>query len=316
MPENGSRTALVVGGMSILLAVLVSLSLGASAQPFPSAAASPVATRHDSLPPPASFHHVHLNVVDPQASQTYYEKFFGALPIQYRDLSDALFVERSFLLLNRVDQPARDNFGTTLWHIGWAGVDGHSEFEWRVRDGIEVQTPITPLGNQFYMYFWGPDRELVEVYTGSRNHRFEHVHLLATDLEATLDWFSRYLGVRPARGSRPLSGTSMLINTIRIDNVNLIIFEVPGDPAERVGILPDSIGPHFAPTEGRAMDHVAFSYPHIAPELDRMRAAGVQVVRPITTDPETGLTSFFVRGPDNLLVEIVEERPIPDGIWR
>ena len=39
------------------------------------------------------------------------------------------------------------------------------------------------------MYFWGPDREVVEVYTGSRNHRFEHVHLLATDVNATVQWF-------------------------------------------------------------------------------------------------------------------------------
>jgi len=32
--------------------------------------------------------------------------------------------------------------------------------------------------------------------------------------------------------------------------------------------------------------------------------------------PEYGLTSFFVRGPDGLLVETVVEAPVPEGIWK
>jgi hypothetical protein len=28
------------------------------------------------------------------------------------------------------------------------------------------------------------------------------------------------------------------------------------------------------------------------------------------------MKSFFVRGPDNVLLEIVEAKPIPDGLWR
>lgn len=32
---------------------------------------------------------------------------------------------------------------------------------------------MTSLGENHWMYFYGPDRELVEVFTASRNHRFE-----------------------------------------------------------------------------------------------------------------------------------------------
>src|SRR5690606_1323380 len=179
----------------------------------------------------------------------------GANRIRYRDRADALFTERSFILLEKVDEPPRDNFGTSLWHIGWAGVDGSSEFEWRVAQGIGVQTPITPLGSEFYMYFWGPDRELVEVYTGSRDHRFEHVHLLPTDIEATLAWFRDHLGLEPVDTTRFFSRSTMRLNTIRVDNVNLIMFEVPPPGGPVHPILPDSVGPNFSVTDGRAMDH-------------------------------------------------------------
>lgn len=121
-----------------------------------------------STKPSVHFHHVHLNVTNPATTIGFYQKFFGANTVKYHGLSDALFTEKSFILLSRVAAPPPSNVGTTLWHIGWAGVDGESEFAWRTKEGIGVQTPITPLGPNHYMYFWGPDRELIEVYTGSR----------------------------------------------------------------------------------------------------------------------------------------------------
>jgi catechol 2,3-dioxygenase-like lactoylglutathione lyase family enzyme len=69
-------------------------------------------------------------------------------------------------------------------------------------------------------------------------------------------------------------------------------------------------------TEGTSVDHIAFSYPDIGPVAARMAAAGVEIVRPIATSEEFGHTSFFVRGPDGLLVEIVQDQPIPEGFWR
>lgn len=91
------------------------------------------------------------------------------------------------------------------------------------------------------MYFWGPSREVIEVFTGSRNHRFEHVHLIASDAETTIRWFVDHLGLTP-RGptvpwaSGPLSG-SFLWNLIHVDNVKLIVFGLPraGDPKPALG---------------------------------------------------------------------------------
>lgn len=261
------------------------------------------------------FHHVHLNVTDPKATIAFYQKFFGANEVSYRGISDGLFTEKSFILLTKVATPSGTNLGTTLWHIGWAGVDGESEFTWRTKAGIQVQTPLTPLGPNHYMYFWGPDRESIEVYTGSKNHRFEHVHLLASDLSATLRWFQAHLGLAPRMpADSKLLGVP--INLLRIDNVNLYVFERPPLGQSRPTWFPPEVGDSFPPTEGTAIDHVAFSFADIRPIFRRMRSAGVLIVRPLAESREYGLTSFFVRGPDGLLVEIVEEAPVPEGIWR
>lgn len=43
-----------------------------------------------------------------------------------------------------------------------------------------------------------------------------------------------------------------------------------------------------------------------------MKDAGVQIVEPIAMRPADDPKSFFVEGPDNVLIEIVKAKPIPD----
>ncbi len=271
---------------------------------------------------PAHFHHVHLNVTDVQATTRFYARFFGALPVDYNSQTAALFTERSFIFFNEVETPPRTHLDTALWHLGWAGVDGPSEFRWRQEAGAKVHTPIQALNTDHYMYFQGPDNEVVEVYTGSRNHRFEHVHLLATDVNQTIAWFVDHLGLKSARRNVPPPPTdadeqslrSIWMNSIRINNVNLIVFGRP-----RAGThpfwYPKEATEEIAPTEGSAIDHIAFSYRELEPEYERLKKAGVTIRRPIAKDPKTGIKSFYVIAPDKLLIELVEAKPIPDGLW-
>jgi catechol 2,3-dioxygenase-like lactoylglutathione lyase family enzyme len=108
----------------------------------------------------------------------------------------------------------------------------------------------------------------------------------------------------------------VLLNTLHVDNVNIVVFARP---------IPD-VGNQFAakelwpaggfrPTEDTAVDHIAFSYAALDPVFERIKTSGVEIVRGLAVDPDHGVRSFFVRGPDNVLIELVEERPIPEGIW-
>jgi catechol 2,3-dioxygenase-like lactoylglutathione lyase family enzyme len=270
----------------------------------------------------AHFHHVRLNVTDVARSMRFYERVFGAVPVKFQGVADALFTERSFILFNRVSQPPPSALTSAIWHIGWGGVDVKGEYEWWKRHAIPIHTPLSPLPgpDNYYFYVSGPDKELIEINTMG-HHRFAHVHLFATDVNDTTDWYAKHLGLEPRRKGRvprPAGDMATLagiwINSFRCDNVSLIVFGKPDrDPPPPWWRDPPLRA--LQPTQGRVIDHLAFSYRAIEPVFERMKQAGVKVVRPIGTDPSLKLKSFFVLAPDDVLVEIVEAKPVPEGLW-
>lgn len=273
---------------------------------------------------PAHFHHVRLNVTDPDKTIDFYTKLLGAVEVRYHNQAPGLFTERSFLLLNKVDEPPPYLPKSAISHIGWASVDGQSDYEWLKSQGVEFETDIGQLGNNYGMYFYGEDKELLELWTGGKNHRFDHVHLWATDVEQMAHWFRDHLGLQAQVGPQPKLKDKENILAIRMgrvtcDNVGIVIFGRPDFESRwwPGGSYTDEDGPQgeFEPTKGRAIDHIAFCYRDIQPVFDRMQAAGVEIVEPITRKTDVGHRSFFVRAPDNILVEIVEAKPIPQASW-
>ncbi len=183
-----------------LLPLIVSL---VAAHVFVAASAMPLSAAPPAVEP-AHFHHVVLNVTDPARSIKFYSRVFGATPLKFRGASNALFTERSFILLNQVDQPADSRVNTGIWHIGWGGVDVKNEYEWWKRHDVTFQTPVTPLPGRdnYYMYISGPDQELIEINTMG-HHRFAHVHFFCDDVNATTDWYAENLGLKPRLPHRP-----------------------------------------------------------------------------------------------------------------
>jgi len=270
---------------------------------------------------PAHFHHVRLNVTNVEQSQRFYARVFGAVPVKFRG-SDALFTERSLILFNKVEQPPPFELQSAIWHIGWGGVDVKSEFEWWKAHGVAIHTPLSPLpgADNFYFYISGPDKELIEINTMG-HHRFAHVHLFATDVNETVGWYAKHLGLTPQRPlpvAKPTGDMSSLrtiwMNSFRCDNVTLIVFGKP-DREEPPPWWRDPPLTDIKPTQGRVIDHIAFSYRDIEPVQRRMQAAGVKIVQPIAVQESLKLKSFFVLAPDNVLVEIAQARPIPEGAW-
>ena len=267
-------------------------------------------------PPAAHFHHVHVNSTDPAKTQLFYETTCGAQPVKYKDRTDALFTSRGFILINKVAQPPKDLETTAIRHIGWAGVDGPNEFARLKEKGAQFHTPLTPLGTNWFFYIFGPDREIAEIYTGDQNHLFNHVHLSVDNVATTADWYERTLGMKfpaSAKAPRPSDPNVRWGSSARLDGVSFVLIYKDHYYADSEHRLP--VGRQLQTTQGSPVDHVAFSYENIAPEFERMKAAGVNIVQPIADRPE-GVKSFFITGPDAVLIEIVEAKPIPDGLWR
>ena len=261
----------------------------------------------------AHFHHIGLNSTNPDATIEFYTRHLSANRVKYHGAVDAVYTERSFFLIDKVDTPPPSLPTTAISHIGWSGKDGPSEYEWLKGQGIEFHTPVTALGTNYYMYFYGVNRELLEIYTGGQHHRFNHIHLYATDVNVTAQWFVDHLGLE-GRGARPRPDDPNRIwsNGVRSDNVGIVIF---AKPVVGGRLWEDEMTAEFEPTKGHAIDHIAYSYRDIEPVFARLKGAGVEIATPIATDPVTGVSSFFVLAPDKLLVEIVQEKPIPEGIW-
>lgn len=49
--------------------------------------------------------------------------------------------------------------------------------------------------------------------------------------------------------------------------------------------------------------------------MQRLQSLDVPIERPIATDEAYGTESFFVRAPNDVLVELVKAKPLPDAAW-
>ena len=277
----------------------------------------------DDVEQPAHFHHVRLNVTDPAKTIDFFTKNLGATEIKYHDRVRALFTERSFLLLNKVDSPPPYLPHSAVSHIGWASVNGQADYEWLKSRGVEFETPIGKLGANYGMYFYGPDKELVELWTGGKHHRFDHVHLWATDVEKTAKWYQKHLGLTTRVGRKPTSKDrenilAIWMGFMQCDNIGFAVFGRPDfDSVWWPGgsYTKEDAPDEFQSTKGRTIDHLAFSYRRIEPVYERMHAAGVRIAEPIARRADVGHKSFFIVAPDRVLIEIVEAKPIPESSW-
>jgi catechol 2,3-dioxygenase-like lactoylglutathione lyase family enzyme len=284
---------------AILLAALVVLS-GCSSSPAATKGETTSAAEH------GRFHHVHLNVTDIAKTTAFYEKTFGVIPVSYAAKAPALMAERSFIFLNQVAPPIASQLQTGVIHIGWSGVDGAAEYAWWQKQGVEFYTPLSRLGAWEYFYLYGPDREVIEIWTQDKNHRFNHVHMLSPDPKATAEWFAKVTNsAESAQAGAGLPGYWKVdYGDVALD---ILSDTAPFRPKERTGALQR--------TDGTGIDHLAFSFRNIEAAYARVKAQGVPIERPIAADPAYGVKSFFVRSPDGVLVELVEANPLPEAAW-
>ena len=119
--------------------------------------------------------------------------------------------------------------------------------------GIKWAVDLTTVGqNQaHFMYADGPDHEEIEVWTGTPYQRYNHVHLLAKDINATRDWYMKHLGAKgdpkhiPNPGPPPKGMTftdppektfAAIWNTaVQVDGVIFNIFVQPDRASVLVG---------------------------------------------------------------------------------
>ncbi len=267
----------------------------------------------EALVPAAHWHHVHINTSQPKASANFYSSKFDCEKARYRDGSEAVWTQKSWILFGPVEKPPPSAIVSPIWHIGWGAEDMPATYQQRRASGTPFHTPLTdisalvgrPEGSFYYAYVDGPSHELIELNTAS-HHRFGHLHLLSKEPVAAADWYAKHLGiaVRSRQVERrmyqefPVSPSAAL----QADNVSILIF--PVDYA-RVSWPQDwNDRQDFESSRGRAFDHIAFSVDDLDTTLARLRGENVKILESMRE--MRGVKSAMIEGPDHIAIELVE----------
>jgi len=261
--------------------------------------------------PGAHFHHLHLNSTDPAAALKFYASKFDCERAKLGDTIDAIWAQKSWILVNKVQAPPAWQLTAAIWHFGWGAEDMEATYQKQLDSGTKFFTPITQLAPSFfYAYVEGPDHALIELNTASHHH-FGHLHLLSEDPIPAAEWYIKYFGATP-RGTWPPSREPRFRKEVQIgpsaslmvDNVNIIIYPIQYSRLVYKDHWKDQTA--MSPTEGRVVDHVAFSFDNLEEALAQFRKEGMQITQPIKPTEKGKLRSAFIQGPDKIKIELVQ----------
>jgi catechol 2,3-dioxygenase-like lactoylglutathione lyase family enzyme len=132
-----------------------------------------------------------------------------------------------------------------------------------------------------------------------RAYRFDHIHLRSSDPETTARYFETMFNAEVTRGVYPpgtlYPGQPRI--SFRLGGQQILI--APKHPDD-----PMSPAPRF-PYYG--VEHIGLTVDDVDAAVAELRGKGAEIaIGPLTRDPGTRLA--FIRGPDAVMVELVQQR--------
>ena len=186
-----------------------------------------------------SFHHLHLNSVNPEAAIDFYTKAFPATSkTTFAGLPALASPNNVLVLFNRVSAPPATQPQTSFWHFGWHVTDVRATLDRYLKQNIPLLPLYTgegtgtvfvssdtypgtggvlgltrtqvdeakakgvkPAGGAGFAYLRGPDDALVEYQGNMPAERFNHVHMYQDQPFCAQLWYQRNLNVAYAKPS-------------------------------------------------------------------------------------------------------------------
>ena len=122
-----------------------------------------------------------------------------------------------------------------------------------------------------------------------------HVHIRSADPSASADWYAEHFGATKVSEREVMPGTVTISmdmgSPVRLN----ISSQVAGSSDERASAELNRLG----------LEHFGFDVEDIQSDIDRLSAAGVRVVLPIT-EVTGGAKLAYIEGPDDVLIELVQ----------
>lgn len=235
----------------------------------------------------ANYHHVHLTAPSPEEAAQWYITHMECQAMASR--KDAAMCGDVQLLFYR-RAPKGGSEGTGMHHIGFSFLNLAAKMRALEASGVKI---VKPMGNgQLKAGFvedpWGTRIEVVE---DPESLGLYHVHLHTPDPGATLKWYQDVFGGQ--LGKRKLTGVDgLLYGKLWVLATKPAANELP-----------------LGPTDGRAVDHLGFSFADLDASVAELKHKGIKFredVRSVTNAAGDTLKITFIVGPDDVLIELVQ----------
>ncbi len=228
----------------------------------------------------AAFHHVHLNAADPAAAAHWYEANVAGKAVKSGIFQTVEFGKTKLIFYKgKPDGPPSK--GSAVDHIGFSYPDIEAKLKQMADAGVEIVSGVEQEGPIKYAFVKDPWGTLIEVVQDPELVGFHHVHLATTDAKATLEWYTGAFG----------------------GHVEKFAGLIPGIRYGDMWVLVKTVRTAPAPTKGRAVDHISWSFADLDAEAARLKTAGVKFKS--GPYPFGGGKIAFVEDPQGVLIELV-----------
>src|SRR5262245_53220979 len=129
-----------------------------------------LSTSQADTPIVTGFHHVHMNVIDPERTAAFYVTHFNAVRVAVAG-RPGLETDGAYLLCNKVKTQASYEWDSAIWHFGWNDPSPVDAYNRIAAGGVKFFRVPPPSAHMV-----GPDNNDVEIAT-AKDRVFNHVHL-------------------------------------------------------------------------------------------------------------------------------------------
>jgi catechol 2,3-dioxygenase-like lactoylglutathione lyase family enzyme len=241
------------------------------------------------------YDHIHVNVPDPAAAATWYEKNFGGKRIT--EAPDRLmFGSTRFMFLRKAD--AEPSAGSSIDHVGFSFADLDAKMRALEAAGVKIVTPVRDAPGLFKLGFvedpWGTR---IEVVQDPELLGLHHIHMRSPDPEQVLTWLLDKFGGQRAQ----LKG--------RIDGVK---YSAQGFSDMWILVQRGE----STPSTGKAIDHIGWRSTGLNDTIAELKGKGVTVTsepRPLPLPNGPTINFSYVAGPAGARIELVERPGLKPG---
>lgn len=228
----------------------------------------------------ADWHHLHLTATDPKEAVAWYAKHMEGEAVE--GPSPRAMFGKTIVIFFKKEAGFGPSQGTAVDHVGWSFTDLDAKMKEFEEAGIKIISKPVALGKIKFAFIEDPWGTKIEVMQDPDLYGFHHVHLHSPDPQVTLEWYSKAFGGE-------ITKYGGFLPAIKYNDMWLICQKNTEEKA---------------PTKGRAVDHLGFSFADLDAAAKALKEQGVNFT--MEPRPFGALRIAFIDGPQGVNIELVQ----------